>query len=759
MSHSEISRFIPEEHGVPPREDLRQSLLGALEASKKSVEMPQESVAEVFDPAKEIPAVYQQIQNELIAAGVSPEKISAGEIRLSTVLYLVYWFHRLEGNAQEQARITTHFEKYIGDAAGDALKMFTALLSQPELQAASQRYVENLLVPQRTVDLVITPENSQEVRNKQVLCVQRDYYPLGLALPGGFVKDTDEDNELQVSGEVFAALRVAGEKVLDLQGNAHYERSTDQDGKPCLIVRGESQTPAVRLYAEDDSGYRFRENMKWIYRPSDPRHIVDTIGFKCEIIGEPSGNFVWQKKSEVMRPENPDGGFAFGHHREIVAQITSQTSLEKEKQQKERDFIRSLINEPLENFKRLSARFEAEGNRTEVSFPELFPVVDRLLTEMFSDEINEMCKKNRILIGLRDKAVVNLRQVTLKNRVFCPYLPTLHAIAGAVGFFDVIAREKKGFYETVPADRIIEHNPRQVQYASYHMYRYKYRYDQLVNMVPHEIIIPSFEPLSATDLLKVRGVPIRFIGISTDFLYVDEFEQSPEEFYMHDANHTWRMISEDKAAVEKSGKSREALIEESAAFVKEYLSTIKILKTDTEEEREMKKLKKIILFEIVHEDARPFLKDVICQFVQQKEGSGVSFEVPRIDPHTEYMDVVDTVDTGISTLSYVRNKLQHGFYDQVDAQLPQIVDPKYRTSRWIAKAAYEMLVELGATPEPTAELDDLGNVSFGWLLKRTIAAGPDNIHDSTVIDEDVDEYGNVKINPKRYQANESSLEA
>jgi hypothetical protein len=32
------------------------------------------------------------------------------------------------------------------------------------------------------------------------------------------------------------------------------------------------------------------------------------------------------------------------------------------------------------------------------------------------------------------------------------------------------------------------------------------------------------------------------------------------------------------------------------------LEKIKVLKTDTEEEREMKKLKKIIVFEITHED-------------------------------------------------------------------------------------------------------------------------------------------------------------
>ncbi|MDO8649483.1 MAG: hypothetical protein Q7R81_06925, partial [Candidatus Peregrinibacteria bacterium] len=268
-----------------------------------------------------------------------------------------------------------------------------------------------------------------------------------------------------------------------------------------------------------------------------------------------------------------------------------------------------------------------------------------------------------------------------------------------------------------------------------------------------EIVIPTFESLSATDLMRVRGVPIRFIGLSRDFLYVDEFEQSPEEFIMHDANHSWRMIMEDRAAETTYGRAREQLIEESSAFIEEYLGKIKIQETDTEEQREMKKLKKIILFEIVHEDARPFLREVIGKYVQVKEGGAVPFEVPRIDPKTGYMDVVDTLDTGISTLSYVRNKLQHGFYDHMDAQLPQIVGPKFRTAEWIARAAHEMLRELDATPVPEAQLDPDGYPSYEWLLRRTCAVGPDNIHGADAVDPSVEKYGDgaERLNPKRYR--------
>jgi hypothetical protein len=235
---------------------------------------------------------------------------------------------------------------------------------------------------------------------------------------------------------------------------------------------------------------------------------------------------------------------------------------------------------------------------------------------------------------------------------------------------------------------------------------------------------------------------------------VDEFEQSPEEFYMHDFNHSWRMSMEDRDCLKKYGRTPEKLIEESNQFIDEYLDQIKILASDSEEEREVKKLKKIILFEIVHEDARPFLRDVICDYIQQMEGGSVPFEVPRIDTETHYLDVVDTLDTGISTLSYVRNKLQHGFYDHVDAQLPQIVGLKYRTAAWITRAAHEMLVELDAEPSPKADLDEKGHVSYEWLLRRTCSVGPDNIHDADKVDNSLEEFGDgaIRLNPKRYQS-------
>ncbi len=697
---------------------------------------------------------HARVIEALVAEPTLLEKIKESEIRPQSILYMLYWFLRLRNNPEEQSRIRENLAEYIGALVTDRFMLADALLANEVLRRSAKEYVESLLLPTKTVDLVVFRAGSKQEKDTEVLCVERGYYPFGLALPGGLLKDEDEDNALDLPATIFAALRVAAEKLIGFEEEVVYGRETDELGKVYFFVRGKTSSSCVRLYAEDEGGYGYHENIRSVLRPSDPRHIVDTIAFKCVIFGETKGNFVWRSRSTIMSPEEPAGGFAFGHHREIVAHITAQTSVEKERELEEREFIRSIIKEPLVSYRRLKERFDAEGNSSGVSFRELFPVVDRLLSEVFSADINELCRQIPLLAGVRDKAVISLRQVCLKNRVFCPYLPTLHAIAESIAFFDLVARQKKDFYDTMPMDQIVEHDPRITPHASYHMYRYKYRLDQLLNMVPNEIIIPTYESLSATDLMRVRGVPIRFIGLAHEFLYVDEFEQSPEEFFMHDCNHSWRMVMEDRDAEKQTGLSKDRLTEESNIFIEEYLGRIKIRTTDTEEQREMKKLKKIILFEIVHEDARPFLKEVICKYIQVKEGGAVPFEVPRIDPKTHYMDVVDTLDTGISTLSYVRNKLQHGFYDHIDAQLPQIVGPRYRTAEWISRAARDMLLELDAQPSPEAELDTEGNVSYEWLLRRTCAVGPDNIHGADHVDPDVEKYGDgaEKLNPKRYQA-------
>ena len=49
-------------------------------------------------------------------------------------------------------------------------------------------------------------------------------------------------------------------------------------------------------------GYSIKESLNSVIRPSDPRHLVDTIGFKCEIIDMDSKakEYFWESKDDLL---------------------------------------------------------------------------------------------------------------------------------------------------------------------------------------------------------------------------------------------------------------------------------------------------------------------------------------------------------------------------------------------------------------------------------------------------------------------------
>ncbi|AKH32638.1 hypothetical protein XF24_00281 [candidate division SR1 bacterium Aalborg_AAW-1] len=661
-----------------------------------------------------------------------------------SIMYMIYWYNRLNKKPHEQKEIINSLKSYLGVDE----KYINIIIKDTEFKNKGIEFVENKMVSKKTVDIVLYRENNGQ---KEIGIIERNWFPVGSALPGGFILDEDESNPLDLPSHIFAALRVGGQKILS-EKEVIYGKEKNRKNKEFYFVSNQSGTKKLKLFLEDLKGYSYKDYLERMILPSDPRHIVDTTGFEMEFEGEELKDIKRISKNEIMNPDNKQGGFVFNHHREIVAHLSSRTSLEKERDFNHSQRIRNIINNPEQIYNEIKTRFNKNNNSPETSMPELFPVVDKIKKSLFNDKINNLCKNNPVLLAMRDNVDNSLTHISFKNRVFCPYESTIRAIYDGIKFYDIVARLEKQFYEHCNTEGPIQHNPKDIDNALYHTYRYEYRYNEMMGMIPDEIIIPTFEYLGATDIMKIRGVPLRFVGLSEDFIYVDEFLQSPKEFFMHDVNHSYRMAMEDIQFSKKLGLSREQLYNQSNKFLTSYLQSIKVKSTDSKEEKEIKKLKKIILFEIIHEDARPCLPEVVCEYLQQIEGNSVPFEVPTIK-EDGYRDVTDLMDTGISTLSYVRNKLQHGFYDEVDSQIPQIVDPEYRYAKWIAKAAYDMLVELKAKPVPNSELDEKGNVSIEWLLYRVCAVGPDNIHNAKYEDPDMKKYGDGAklLNPKRYQ--------
>ncbi len=244
----------------------------------------------------------------------------------------------------------------------------------------------------------------------------------------------------------------------------------------------------------------------------------------------------------------------------------------------------------------------------------------------------------------------------------------------------------------------------------FHRKRYYYYLNWCLDRFPNVILFPTFDPVGATDLIKMRCAPVFLVGMLFDTTYADEFELTPAEFFFHDVNHSRIIVQQDEAYIDTKKITMDQLIQEQATTLKEYYDQVekntKILPTNNDAIKATKKqlaavaaLKKMILFEVVHEDGFPFVKDIICERLVRPEGedvvermvNGKITQVTKITP---------------STLGYVHFKLLCGFYDRENEPLAIIVPKEMRTGVNIAKATRELLTFFGCSSIPDAIPDE-----------------------------------------------------
>lgn len=630
-----------------------------------------------------------------------------------SILYMVYWFHRLRDPMRKNA-IEDCLRKYLHverEFAG-----VEVLLSDPTLKSQAKDRIDQGVMVRKTVDVLVI-RNSQNGR--EFLTLDRSVFPEGIALPGTLLRDEDEQNDAGIPSTIFAALRVTGNKVF---GSLELEFGVSEaDDRKYYFVRTEAGREA-RIYMDRTISHGYRDHLKEIAFPSDPRHIVDTIGFLIEVSDTEEINGRWLPTRVIKTPNANEGSFAFGHHKQIAASILAK-NFSKTKGVSHHEWIRDLVKNPADAYTDLRKRFALNQDNVNTSVPELLPVIEYVRSQMMYPAIDEKCNGNTALASMRDQLVHKLHHVTIQNGAMCPYASTLRILFEAVGFFDVACRIEKNL-------------------STHFQKKYWYRYEELMRRIPEVIIIPTFDNISATDLMKIRGTPLYFIGVSPDPVYVDEFWQSPLEFLIHDLNHSWKMMDmDDKFFQKHPGVSRDELMEKSNNFIREYFPKIAIQKIDTEEQRELKKLKKIILFEVAHEDARPLLPSIISEALLEDEGYEFPDNVVRYDDSENQAYLEKRTIPGITALSYVRHKLQHGFFDQTDSQNIQIVSPKYRSVEWIVKATEELLVEMGAVISPAVQVEGLTE----YLTRQACSRGPTILHSPENLDAAVEQYGDGTI--------------
>jgi hypothetical protein len=339
-------------------------------------------------------------------------------------------------------------------------------------------------------------------------------------------------------------------------------------------------------------------------------------------------------------------------------------ALEKE----ESTYIKKIVANPIEMYGDYKQRLKTEGHNAK--FPEFGTLVEYLQLSLKKEGISTMADKDPALAIMRRRVFDELNQV--KDAGY-PYCKVIDTIENCLGFLDVYERGISS----------------EVSTQLFHSFKYEYYSSFIKNEVPNHILFPTFSGLGATDLLKVRGVPIGFSGVHTESSWVDGFSQSPLEFWYHDINHTRRMWQFFKEEAQNQGISIDQFAEKSNQFTRdELIPLITIKKSEDYEVQNQKRMMKMILFEMLHEDALSADRSVIKKALMR---------APNTPTPSESMTgnkIHYNMEEGATTLAFVYRKIAGDFYDMEGMRNNFIIAHDRRTQKHVVEAAFTMNQQL-----------------------------------------------------------------
>ena len=379
---------------------------------------------------------------------------------------------------------------------------------------------------------------------------------------------------------------------------------------------------------------------------------------------------------------------------------TDFTSWKKE----HKDFIKKLGENPYNTYKELKNRLILNGQMA--SFPEFKGVIGTLVEALFQNEeiykyYNSTNDKRAQLEIVMHKLIAILN----RSRYFFPYASTIYTMESILILLDAYYRDTST--EDMP--------------NYYHNFRYRTYLDYIVlEANPENIVMPTFTPTGASFFIKIRCVPILILGVATEPTWADQYLNSPLDFWAHDMQHARRQIQETLSYYDRYIKhqtyydnrdpfniiTEDQFYFKMSKFTKEHiLPIIKTTKQDSKQIKGYKNVIKLIIFEVVHEKAWPITALSICRCVP------LQYDIFPIETLTiseengqQHVDAYVDSFNDPTTLSNLRGKIRHGFYDRVDDLQNIIIPEEYRTSEIIAKCAKILLSLLGCDCSPDMKL-------------------------------------------------------
>eukprot|EP00746_Dinoflagellata_sp_MGD_P091067 gnl/MRDRNA2_/MRDRNA2_36047_c0_seq1.p1 gnl/MRDRNA2_/MRDRNA2_36047_c0~~gnl/MRDRNA2_/MRDRNA2_36047_c0_seq1.p1 ORF type:complete len:773 (+),score=116.44 gnl/MRDRNA2_/MRDRNA2_36047_c0_seq1:72-2390(+) len=324
----------------------------------------------------------------------------------------------------------------------------------------------------------------------------------------------------------------------------------------------------------------------------------------------------------------------------------------------------------------------------------------------------------------------------------CPYVDSLDLMEFIVTMFDINVRA-----ERVAAE------PAESNLRFHHTEWWLYGLPHLQFVAPKEgfFVIPTTANIGTTDLIKWKALPFGIIQIPFDILYVDRYFQTPMEFFVHDYQHARRHWWETYLNIyatqfnvtrdiefgppsfhfEPSGNAlhfsrsdwlkrvEDRVREETTPIMAGLMKMIKVqdfksqelqhlnvsnLPSDAQEdERNMRRLVKFLIFEIHHEENEPYAQAKMQDVLMREPGGQIDFIYQQVlsEPcgETTYpmrINYGHKKPTGATALAIGYRKLNTNFYSHFTGEeLENFYPPReFVTTHNVARAAARLYDEV-----------------------------------------------------------------
>lgn len=258
-----------------------------------------------------------------------------------------------------------------------------------------------------------------------------------------------------------------------------------------------------------------------------------------------------------------------------------------------------------------------------------------------------------------------------------PYAPTMRWIAKAMDFLDLVY-----FSEYAQESKPLQ--------GLYFRDRFMYYYDYMLAEAPKVFLFPTCTKISATVLLKLGCSAIQPLGIEWTPVFVDEYRQSPCNFFWHDLNHARRIHQHNHQLVQnlKKGVNFKNISNPYITWDMMYNGQYAVCQTLMELcNNNYGRLIKMILFEVMHEDAIPWDWQLIWEDILLPDGNCFPYESTVSGIHRK---TVKYYAKSAPMLATFYNKLRHEFFEEEFGK-EYIVQTEYRTLEHITNAVMELL--------------------------------------------------------------------